>query len=141
MAPDGPGFGVDWSPVADVLIVPAPASTLDPFSGLPVPVTALYAVPPVTNARALAQQVTFLQGSSIVTVDDVQLVFSPDGRRVAFVRWGHLVGGGGLTSSIQLVDFRVNNDGTIVRAVEQPVIAFTGEQLFDLSWSLDGTRL
>lgn len=130
------GFGVDWSPRMDLLMVPV--TTIDWSSGLPAEVTALFAVEPVKDAfeRGLARQVTFPRTIVGTSVGDALPVFSPDGGRVAFVRL-QMQGGiapGPVTSSIRVV----NIDGTS----EREVITFPPREVVGrLSWSGDGMRL
>lgn len=126
------GVGVDWSPTADQLIVPAPA--LDESSGLPLPVTALFTVPPEENAfgQGLAHQVTSPQRALDRSADDAMPAFSPDGQRIAFVR--REVRGQRFTASIRVVDADGGN--------EQQVIGLPqGDVVNSVSWSGDGKSL
>ncbi len=134
------GFGVDWSPIMDDLIVPV--ATVDFSSGFPLPVTALFRVPPVPEVLGFCpwpgpfppcQQATFPRASFSLFEDDTFPVFSPDGTQAAFVRRISEPLGGLLGSSIRVV----NVDGTN----EREVIAFPGEVVYGVSWSPDGTRL
>lgn len=129
-----PGFGVDWSPVADVLV--APAATLDISSGNPVGVTALFAVPPVADAdqQGLARQLTFPAARLGTTVDDRLPVFSPDGTRLAFVRrFRDVFAATPPIASLRLLDLRTGR--------EREVLSLPGEGIYGLGWSGDGTRL
>lgn len=134
------GFGVDWSPIMDDLIVPV--ATVDFSSGFPLPVTALFAVPPVGDVLGFCpwpgpfppcRQVTFPRASFSLFEDDTFPVFSPDGTQAAFVRRISQPLSGLSASSIRVV----NTDGTN----EREVMAFPGEVIFGISWSPDGTGL
>jgi Tol biopolymer transport system component len=128
------GLGIDWSPNSDQIVVPS--VTLEDSSGYSLPVTALFTVPPEANALANGggHQVTFPQRTLDQQVDDVMPAFSPDGKRVAFVRRQYLILEDRFTCSIRVA----NLDGS----QEQQVMSFgLGDVVNRVSWSGDGTAL
>ena len=128
---DEGGWGVDWSPIQDLLIVPI--ATIDWSSGSPLPVMALFTVPPIADAAPYRRQVTFPRGEDFRSVGDKLPAFSRDGGQVAFVREVINVLDETVTSSIRVV----KPDGTN----DREVITLPGEYVTGLSWSPEGTVL
>ena len=133
------GCGVDWSPVADKLVVGV--TGMDYSSGQPAVVTPLYLVDPVANAFAQGryQQLTNPQSTNTwTTVNDTLPAFSPDAKQVAFIRKSATYGYNGFgpaTTALMVV----NTDGTNLRTIwalpQGTVISY------HLSWSPDGSSL
>jgi Tol biopolymer transport system component len=128
------GFGLDWHPRSDLLVIPG--ATIDERHGSGQPVTALFAMLPASGdvSQGHHWQITFPLGdpSCSCYAADVLPAFSPNGREIAFVRW-RFDEDGTVTSSIQVLDLFLSE--------EREVTVFPGEQVWGVSWSPDGTKL
>ncbi len=125
------GFGIDWSPVANLLAVPI--ATVELCLGTFVPVTEIWSVPPEQGAfaRGLGRPISRHCTTLPILVDDVSPAFSPDGTRIAFVR--RITLGRDISTSIRVI----NVDGT----GEQEIAFFDSELSWSVSWSAGGNQL
>lgn len=136
------GFGIDWSPTRNDLLV-ASATALD-FSCLSIPasVTKLFLVPPVRGGLDRALPLTSPRLPCPGEVYDVFPAFSRDGRRVAFVRLIADLSGLFETrtqTSIHVINVDRTNERAVIRFPVQPKLSQLG--VHSLSWSGDGRRL
>jgi Tol biopolymer transport system component len=128
------GVGIDWSPKAEV--VAASLADLVYVYGVPVNISRIYLAPPVANGFDQRKPLTNPQPYSyFFQVNDVFPVFSPDGTRVAYIRWIRNLGSlsADLVSEVHIINVNGTGDVTVMR--------FPEEQVMDTSWSADGTRL
>jgi WD40-like Beta Propeller Repeat len=146
------GDGVDWSPAADLLVWPKDIDVIFGgfYGGTAGPVTALFAMAPVSDALGTGQgkQITFpqseagilpnLSGTYISWETDYQPAFSPDGKRIAYIRAisvkASTILGYVSTPSLRIVNADGSNDSAILEFQ-------TGQYVTHVTWSPDGTRL
>jgi hypothetical protein len=123
------GVGLDWSPVADTVVVPL--ATNDPRTLAPV--TALFAGPPTAGSLATYGQITAPPGAIGFTTYDLEPAISRDGLHVAFVRYVTNVFSNTETASLMTVDINGSNP--------QVLKTFSQELITHIGWSPEGSRL
>lgn len=144
------GDGVDWAPDQDLLVYPKDIQVrvVDNIGQvLMMPVTALMLMLPVDDAigRGKATQLTDPEATATATwtgpiatwETDFQPTFSPDGKRVAYIRAKHTLSGASYYSrvlALRVIMIEGRRDQQLL-AIEQ------SKYVSHLSWSPDGTRL
>jgi len=123
------GWGVDWSPTASLVVRPVGMITqcFQPTSGIvasqPLGGSILSAVTQPKPCSELLPTV----------FNDVGPVFSPDGTKIAYLRWSNPGIGGLFDTSIRIVNLNGTND--------HEVMFFPGDWDSGVSWSPGGTQL
>jgi WD40-like Beta Propeller Repeat len=124
-----PGTGVDWSPKASLIVVPL--DELVQCGLIPVVATQIVAGPPVAGGTPTAVTHPNPCLNTLVQIHDVWPQFSPDGNKVAYVRF--FISGVAGASELRTVNLDGSND--------QLVFSFPGELEQGISWSPTGTQL
>lgn len=148
------GEGVDWSPDGSLLVWPymikVPYGGGWPFGGQILPVTALFLLPPANEglASSRSRQLTFPRGEAGILPDysgnyiqwetDYLPAFSPDGRRVAYVRAVSFkpstIAGFYSQASLRIAAVDGSKD-------EQVALFQVGQYVSHVAWSPDGSQL
>jgi hypothetical protein len=124
------GFGIDWSPTASLIASPVPI-VVQCSATLFLPVTPIAVSQPVAGASGI--QITHPDAcvDPLTQVYDVWPVFSPDGTKIAYLRW--FISGTTASTAVRVVNLDGTND--------HEVAFFSGEQELGISWSAGGTQL
>ena len=143
------GEGVDWSPVAELLVAPLEGSTNFLSGGGPGEITSLNLIEPIAGAVVAGhfQQITFPRADSNISGQaflwgehDYQPKFSPNGVGVAYVRsfQNFFL----LTNPAPDPDIQSIHIVNLTTGVDSQIIQFApGFYISTLDWSPDGTQL
>jgi hypothetical protein len=127
------GWGVDWSPKADLLVLPVAVLESCPGAASAVAVTEIVVVPARSDGFNQGAKLTPHCSNTFLYTSldyDISPVFSPDGSQVAFVRLT-VPPLGTMSSSIRITDGKN----------ERQLVSFPGEFTYGISWSPDGSQL
>ena len=126
------GWGVDWSPTASLVV--SPLGMVEQCGlGSFFPVTGIVVSQPKSGSRPSVVTQPNTCSNPLQVISDVGPVFSPDGTKIAYLRWFNIGGGPPWATSIRIVNLNGTNDHNVA--------LFQGEQDLGVSWSPGGTQL
>lgn len=123
------GVGLDWSPVADTVVVPM--TWVNPTTLYPA--TALFGGPPTANSLGTYRRITSPPGRVGFTTFDLFPTISRDGLHVAFVRYDTNAFNNVTTVELRVADMAGDN--------ERVLQTFSQEIITHIGWSPDGSKL